>query len=62
MKEYLETLQQKGFIEYETERRCYLTTVKGIQLLQLQDKLQQVAPIHYVSLKIAEKAILISTQ
>jgi len=51
LKEYLRNLQENGLIDYEVGRRCYRTTTKGIQLLQLQNKLEEVAPINYVSIK-----------
>jgi predicted transcriptional regulator len=51
LKEYLRTLQENGLIDYEAGRRCYRTTEKGIQLLQLQNKLEEVAPINYVNIK-----------
>ena len=51
LKEYLRTLQESGLIDYEVGTRCYRTTEKGIQLLQLQNKLDEIAPINYVSIK-----------
>ena len=50
LKEYLALLQENGLIDYEVGRRCYRTTVKGIELLQLQNKLEEIAPINYVSI------------
>jgi predicted transcriptional regulator len=51
MKEYLRMLQEDGLIACEAGGRCYRTTEKGIQLLQLQNKLEEIAPINYVSIK-----------
>ena len=51
LKEYLETLQENGLIDYEVGRRCYTITQKGIRLLQLQNKMEEIAPINYVNVK-----------
>ncbi|HXX98228.1 MAG: winged helix-turn-helix domain-containing protein [Candidatus Nitrosopolaris sp.] len=51
LKEYLETVQENGLIDYEVGRRCYRITPKGIRLLQLQNKLEEIAPINYDSIK-----------
>jgi predicted transcriptional regulator len=51
LKVYLGTLQENGLIDYEAEKRCYKITEKGIQLLQLQNKLEEIATINYVNLK-----------
>ena len=51
LKEYLETLQENGLIDYEVARRCYTITQKGIRLLQLQNKMEEIAPINYVNVK-----------
>jgi predicted transcriptional regulator len=51
LKEYLRTLQESGLIDYEVGTRCYRTTEKGIQLLELQNKLEEIAPINYASIK-----------
>ena len=50
LKEYLALLQKNGLIDCEVGRRCYRTTEKGIQLLQLQNKLEEIAPINYLSI------------
>jgi predicted transcriptional regulator len=50
LKEYLALLRENGLIDCEAGRRCYRTTEKGIQLLQLQNKLEEIAPINYVSI------------
>ncbi|MFZ0896029.1 MAG: winged helix-turn-helix domain-containing protein [Candidatus Nitrosopolaris sp.] len=51
LKEYLETLQENDLIDYEVGRRCYTITQKGIRLLQLQNKMEEIAPINYVNVK-----------
>jgi predicted transcriptional regulator len=51
LKEYLRILQENGLIDYDAGRRCYRKTEKGIKLLQLQNKLEEIAPINYVSIK-----------
>jgi predicted transcriptional regulator len=51
LKEYLEALQENGLIDYEVGRRCYRITQKGIRLLQLQNKMEEIAPINYVNVK-----------
>jgi predicted transcriptional regulator len=51
LKEYLRTLQENGLIEYEVERRCYRITERGIRVLQLQNKMEEIAPINYVNVK-----------
>jgi predicted transcriptional regulator len=51
LKEYLRILQENGLIEYEVERRCYRITERGRRVLQLQNKMEEIAPINYVSIK-----------
>ena len=51
LKEYLRTLQENGLIDYEVGMRCYRITEKGTRLLQLQNKLEEIAPINYVNIK-----------
>jgi predicted transcriptional regulator len=51
LKEYLETLQESALIDYEVGMRCYRIIEKGTRLLQLQNKLEEIAPINYVNLK-----------
>jgi predicted transcriptional regulator len=51
LKEYLRTLQENGLIDYEVERRCYRITERGIRVLQLQNKMEEIAPINYVNVK-----------
>jgi len=43
LKEYLRTLQENGLIDYEVERRCYRITERGIRVLQLQNKMEEIA-------------------
>ena len=51
LKEYLGTLQENGLIDYEVGMRYYRITEKGTRLLQLQNKLEEIAPINYVNIK-----------
>jgi predicted transcriptional regulator len=51
LKEYLATLQENGLIDYEIGKRCYKITQKGIRLLQLQNKMEEIAPIDYINIK-----------
>ncbi|HYV52435.1 MAG: winged helix-turn-helix domain-containing protein [Candidatus Nitrosopolaris sp.] len=51
LKEYLGTLQENGLIDYEIGKRCYKITQKGTRLLQLQNKMEEIAPIDYVNIK-----------
>lgn len=48
LKEYLETLQENGLIDYDVGKRFYKTTEKGTRLSQLQNKLEEIAPIVYI--------------
>jgi predicted transcriptional regulator len=48
LKEYLETLQENGLIDYDVGKRFYKTTEKGTRLSQLQNKLEEIAPIMYI--------------
>jgi predicted transcriptional regulator len=50
LKEYLRTLQENGLIDYAGGRR-YRITVKGILLLQLHSKMEEIAPINYLNTK-----------
>jgi predicted transcriptional regulator len=51
LKEYLKTLQENGLIDYEVGRRCYRITQKGVRLLQLQNRMEEITPIKYVNIK-----------
>ena len=46
LKEYLETYRKDALIDYEVGMRCYRITQKGTRLLQLQNKLEEIAPIN----------------
>jgi predicted transcriptional regulator len=45
LKEYLTMLQENGLIEYQEGQRTYGTTSKGMQLLQLSNKIDELTPI-----------------
>jgi predicted transcriptional regulator len=51
LKEYLRTLQENGLIDYEVGIRCYRITEKGIRLLELQNKMEEIAPLNYLNVK-----------
>lgn len=51
LKEYLGTLHENGLIDYEIGKRCYKITQKGIRLLELQNKMEEIAPIDYINIK-----------
>jgi predicted transcriptional regulator len=42
LKEYLATLQENGLIEYEVGMRRYRITDRGIRVLQLQNKMEEI--------------------
>jgi predicted transcriptional regulator len=44
LKEYLTTLQENDLIEYREGERAYRTTEKGMQLLQLSNKIDELTP------------------
>ncbi|MFZ0511476.1 MAG: hypothetical protein WAM14_07715 [Candidatus Nitrosopolaris sp.] len=44
-------MQENGLIDYEVGKWCYRITEKGIRLLQLQNKMEGIAPINYVNIK-----------
>jgi predicted transcriptional regulator len=44
LKEYLTILQENGLIEYQQGERTYRTTSKGIHLLQLSSKIEELTP------------------
>lgn len=46
LKEYLAVLVENGLIEYEGNQ-TYRTTEKGMCMLHLQNKLEEIAPINY---------------
>jgi len=51
LKEYLRTLQENGLIDYEVGMRCYRITEKGMRLLELQNKMEEIAPLNYLNVK-----------
>ena len=51
LRDYLALLVENGLMEYEEGIRTYRTTEKGIRLLRIQNKMNETAPISYVSEK-----------
>jgi predicted transcriptional regulator len=51
LREYLLLLVENGLIQYEEGKHTYRTTEKGIRFLLLQNKIDEVAPIIYISEK-----------
>ena len=51
LREYLYLLVENGLIEYEEGMRTYRTTEKGMRLLQIQNTMDEIAPINYISEK-----------
>jgi len=51
LKEYLSLLVENGLMEYEEGKHTYRTTEKGLRFLHLQNKIDEVAPIIYISEK-----------
>ncbi|MGC2570135.1 MAG: winged helix-turn-helix domain-containing protein [Candidatus Nitrosopolaris sp.] len=51
LREYLSLLVENGLIEYEEGLRTYRTTEKGIRLLQIQNTMDEIAPIHNIKEK-----------
>jgi len=51
LREYLSLLVENGLIEYEEGMRTYRTTQKGIRLLQIQNTMDEIAPIHNIKEK-----------
>ena len=49
LKEYLSVLVENGLIRYEEGRHTLRTTEKGIQFLKLQNKIDELAPISFIS-------------
>jgi predicted transcriptional regulator len=49
LREYLVLLVENGLIQYEEGKHTYRTTEKGIRFLNLQNKIDEVAPIIYIS-------------
>ena len=50
-KAYLSFNQLKQYLGTLQEKRCYRITQKGVRLLQLQNKMEEIAPINYVNVK-----------
>ena len=44
LREYLTTLQDNGLIEYEGGMHTYRTTEKGMRLLDIYEKMHELAP------------------
>lgn len=44
LKEYLAILQENDLIEYREGERAYRTTSKGMQLLQLSNRIEELTP------------------
>lgn len=51
LREYLALLVENGLIEYEEGMRTYRTTEKGIRLLQIQNTMDEIAPINSIKEK-----------
>ena len=51
LKEYLSLLVEKGFIQYEEGTHTFRTTEKGIHFMKLQSKIEEVAPISFITEK-----------
>jgi predicted transcriptional regulator len=51
LREYLSLLVENGLIQYEEGMRTYRTTEKGIRLLQIQNTMDEIAPIHHIKEK-----------
>jgi predicted transcriptional regulator len=51
LREYLTLLVENALIEYEEGMRTYRTTEKGIRLLQIQNTMDEIAPIHNIKEK-----------
>jgi len=48
LKEYLTLLVENNLIEYEVGHMTYRTTEKGMRLLYLQNKIDEVAPVSFI--------------
>ena len=51
LKEYLSLLAENGLIQYEDGTNTLRTTEKGIHFLKLQNKIDKLAPISFISEK-----------
>jgi predicted transcriptional regulator len=48
LREYLSLLVENGLIQYEQGMHTYRTTEKGMRLLNIQNKIDEEAPINYI--------------
>ena len=48
LREYLSLMVENGLIQYEEGMHTYRTTEKGMRLLHLQNKIDELAPINYI--------------
>ena len=46
LREYLSLMVENGLIQYEEGMHTYKTTEKGMRLLHVQNKIDEVAPIN----------------
>jgi predicted transcriptional regulator len=49
MKEYLTLLAENELLEYEEGNQTYRTTEKGMRLLEIYNRMDELAPINYNS-------------
>jgi predicted transcriptional regulator len=49
MKEYLTLLAENQLLEYEEGSQTYRTTEKGMRLLEIYSRMDELAPINYLS-------------
>jgi predicted transcriptional regulator len=49
LREYLSLLSENGLIQYEEGMHTYRTTEKGMRVLQLQNRIEEIAPINYIN-------------
>ncbi|MGC1930487.1 MAG: winged helix-turn-helix domain-containing protein [Candidatus Nitrosopolaris sp.] len=60
LKEYLSLLVENGLIQYEEGTHTYRTTEKGKRFLQIQNKIDEVSPIIYISENVSKAEIKFS--
>ena len=48
LREYLALLVENGLMEYEEGNHTYRTTEKGMRVLQLQNKMDEISPLNYI--------------
>ena len=51
LREYLSLMVENGLVQYEEGMHTYKTTERGMRLLHIQNKIDEVAPINYISEK-----------